>query len=56
MDLWVDKVKEKVKNKIQSLKKSKQNIILPLYCKMKELGNISKIFKQDFVLSQLIKY
>ena len=55
MDLWVNKVKEKVENRIKSLKKSKFTMLL-LYCKMKTLSNKLKFFNQNFVLSPLIKH
>ena len=56
--LMAEKSKKKVKNKIKSLKKSKLKkvIILLLDCKMENLINISKNFKQSFALLPLIKH
>ena len=54
IDLWVNKAKQKVKNKIT--KNQNKLIILFLYCKMKNnVRHVSNIFKKNFVLFPLIK-
>ena len=56
LDLWVNIFKKKSKIRQSCWNIKNKFIILPLYCKIKKFGNISKIFKQYIVLSPLIKH
>ena len=56
MDLWVKKVKEKVKNKIKSLKKSKQGYNISLVLQDEEVRQYLKDLQLKFCIVPLIKH